>query len=99
MTIIDNSLNYDFGGLNLSKNTQVIRSSNIGNGAGINKALEICQTNYALYMDIDVKLPNNFIYEFISFIKKLMILLFWFQITRVLKYLIELLKNMMVKPP
>ena len=97
--IIDNSLNYDFGGLNLSKNAQVIRSSNIGNGAGINKALEICQTNYALYMDIDVKLPNNFIYEFISFIKKLMILLFWFQITRVLKYLIELLKNMMVKPP
>ena len=38
---------------------QIIRSSNIGNGAGINKALEICQTNYALYMDIDVKLPNN----------------------------------------
>ena len=69
--LIDNSLNYDFGGLNLSKNAQVIRSSNIGNGAGINKALEICQTNYALYMDIDVKLPNNFIYDFISFIKKI----------------------------
>ena len=69
--IIDNSLNYDFSELNLSNNTQLIRSSNIGNGAGINKALEICQTHYALYMDIDVKLPNNFINEFISFIKKI----------------------------
>ena len=69
--IIDNSLNYDFSELNLSNNTQVIRSSNIGNGAGINKALEVCQTNYALYMDIDVKLPNNFIYKFIGFIKKI----------------------------
>ena len=70
MILIDNSLNYDFGGLNLSKNAQVIRSSNIGNGAGINKALNL-RTNYALYMDIDVKLPNNFIYDFISFIKKI----------------------------
>ena len=69
--IIDNSLNYDFGELSLSKNTQVIRSSNIGNGAGINKALESCQTHYALYMDIDVELPNNFIYKFTSFIKKI----------------------------
>ena len=68
--IIDNSLNYDFSELNLSKNIKVIRSSNIGNGAGINKALEVCQTNYALYMDIDVNLPNNFIYKFIGFIKK-----------------------------
>ena len=49
MILIDNSLNYDFGGLNLSKNAQVIRSSNIGNGAGINKALEICGLIMLIY--------------------------------------------------
>ena len=36
--IIDNSLNYNFKKIKLSKKTKIIRSVNKGNGAGINQA-------------------------------------------------------------
>ena len=69
--IIDNSNDYDFTDVKITKNTKIIRSSNIGNGAAINKALGICESQYAIYMDIDVTLPNNFINNFLSYINKI----------------------------
>ena len=65
--IIDNSTNYDFSNLKISKKTKIIRSKNIGNGAGINLGLKNCKTNYALYTDIDVIFKNNFIKNFYNF--------------------------------
>ena len=38
--IIDNSKNYSFKNFKISKNTKILRSNNIGNGAGINLAIE-----------------------------------------------------------
>ena len=54
--IVDNSLDYDFTKIKLSKKTQIIRSKNIGNGGGINLAVKKCKTKFAIYMDIDIKL-------------------------------------------
>ena len=59
--IIDNSTNYDFSDIDINKNIEIVRSTNIGNGRAINKALKICETALALYVDIDVDFPNNFI--------------------------------------
>ena len=59
--IVDNSTNYDFSDIDINKNIEIVRSTNIGNGRAINKALEICETTLALYVDIDVDFPNNFI--------------------------------------
>lgn len=64
--IVDNSYNYDFSKINLSKKTKIIRSKNKGNGAGINTALKKCTTRYAIYSDIDVNFKKNFIYKFIK---------------------------------
>ena len=69
--IVDNSFNYDFSRINLSKNTKVIRSKNNGNGAGINLALKECTTKYAIYSDIDVIFEKNFIYKFIKAASKI----------------------------
>ena len=64
--IVDNSYDYDFSKINLSKNTKIIRSKNNGNGAGINIALKKCKTQYAIYSDIDVNFEKNFIHKFIK---------------------------------
>ena len=42
--IIDNSYNYDFSIFELSNKTKIIRSKNVGNGAGINIGLKKCKT-------------------------------------------------------
>ena len=65
--IIDNSTNYNFSNLKISKKTKIIRSKNIGNGAGINLGLKHCKTNYALYADLDVTLKIDFIDKFQKF--------------------------------
>ncbi len=69
--IIDNSLNYNFKKIKLSKKTKIIRSVNKGNGAGINLALKNCKTNFALYFDIDVEFERKFISKFIKHSKKI----------------------------
>ena len=43
--IVDTSTNYDFSNLKISKKTKIIRSNNIGQGAGINLGLKHCKTN------------------------------------------------------
>jgi len=65
--IVDNSENYDFTKFRISKKTKIIRSKNIGNGAGINLALKKCKTNYALCPDLDTTFKKNFIKEFFKF--------------------------------
>ena len=50
--IIDNSTNYDFSDIDINKNIEIVRSTNIGNGRAINKALKICETALALYVDM-----------------------------------------------
>jgi len=69
--IVDNSYDYDFSKINLSKNIKIIRSKNNGNGAGINTALKRCKTQYAIYSDIDVNFEKNFIYKLIKSASKI----------------------------
>ena len=64
--IVDNSYDYDFTQIKLSKKTQIIKSKNIGNGGGINLAIKKCKTKSAIYMDIDIKLESNFLIKFFN---------------------------------
>ena len=68
--IIDNSTNYNFSNIKISKKTRIIRSGNVGNGAGINLGIKHCKTNYVLYTDLDVILESNFIHKFNKFLIK-----------------------------
>ena len=69
--IVDNSSNYNFSKINISHKTSIIRSENVGNGAAINKALKKCETRFAMYMDIDIDIDNNFLVRFIDTLKKI----------------------------
>ena len=69
--IIDNSKNYNFSDLAISKKTKIIRSNNNGNGAAINKALKKCETRFAMYMDVDIEIDNNFLVKFVDILKKI----------------------------
>jgi GT2 family glycosyltransferase len=64
--IVDNSYNYNFTNINLSKKTKIIRSINIGNGAGINLGIKYSKTPYAIYFDIDVTFNKNLIKELLA---------------------------------
>jgi len=75
--IVDNSFSYKFDQINLTKKTKIIRSKNIGNGAGINLALKEIKTKYALYVDIDTKFKKDITKKFLhyaSIIKKFAVL-------------------------
>ena len=65
--IVDNSTNYNFSKFKISKKTKIIRTKNIGNGAGINLGLKNCKTNYALYPDLDTSFKKDFINKFYKF--------------------------------
>ena len=67
MKFFDNSKNYNFSNLTISKKTTIIRSNNNGNGAGINLGLKNCKTNYALYTDLDIIFKSDFIKKFYKF--------------------------------
>ena len=69
LIIIDNSYDYDFSGIKISKKTKIIRSKNIGNGSGINIGIKKCKTKFAIYSDIDVKFKKNFVTNFINYAK------------------------------
>tara|TARA_S200000501_G_C20752662_1_gene712403 strand:+ start:48 stop:836 length:789 start_codon:yes stop_codon:yes gene_type:complete len=69
--IVDNSTDYNFSNIQISENVKIVSSTNIGNGAAINKALMICKTPLALYVDIDVDFPNNFISNLLEHSKKI----------------------------
>ncbi len=69
--IVDNSYNYDFSKIKLSKKTQIIRSKNIGNGGGINLALKKCKTKFAIYTDIDVNFAKNTFGNLIKYTRRL----------------------------
>ena len=69
--IIDNSKNYDFSNFKILNKIKIIRSKNLGNGAGINLGLKHSTTNYALYSDVDVFLQKDFIKKFFEFSKKI----------------------------
>jgi len=71
IVIIDNSYTYDFKGISISKKTKIIRSQNIGNGAGINLGIKHTKTPYALYFDIDVNFNKNLISKLINKAKKI----------------------------
>ena len=45
--------------------------NNLGNGAGINKCLDHCNTSLALYLDIDVKLSNENLNKLLEYSNKI----------------------------
>lgn len=59
--VIDNSFNYNFKKISIGNNIKIIRSKNIGNGAGINLGIKETKTPYALYFDIDVDFNKDLI--------------------------------------
>ena len=69
--IIDNSYNYDFSDIKISNKVKIIRSKNIGNGAGINLGLSKCNTKFAIYSDIDVEFKKDVINNLIKSAKKI----------------------------
>ena len=69
--IVDNSTNYSFKDIELTKKTEIIRSLNIGNGAGINLGLNKVNTRFAIYFDIDTIFKKNFLENFLKVAKKI----------------------------
>lgn len=69
--IIDNSFNYNFKKINIHNNINIIRSENIGNGAGINLGIKETKTPYAIYFDIDIDFNKNLIKRLILESKKI----------------------------
>ncbi len=67
--IVDNSTNYNFKNIKLTKKTKIIRSRNIGNGAGINLGLNKVNTKFAIYFDIDTIFKKNFLERFLKLAK------------------------------
>ncbi|MDB2341947.1 glycosyltransferase, partial [Candidatus Pelagibacter bacterium] len=67
--IVDNSTNYSFKNIKLTNKTKIIRSKNIGNGAGINLALKKVNTKFAIYFDIDTIFKKNFLEKFLKLAK------------------------------
>ena len=54
------------------ENVKIIDSkNNLGNGAGINKCLDHCNTNLALYLDIDVKFSNESLNKLLEYSNKI----------------------------
>jgi len=69
--LVDNSNNYDFSGVKITKKIKIIRSHNAGNGAGINIGLKKCKTKFAIYTDIDVDFKNSVLNNLLSYAKKI----------------------------
>ncbi len=72
--ITENSLNINLKNEieNDYKNVKIlIPNNNLGNGGGINFALEKVRTKYALYLDIDIELINDTINELIKIAEKI----------------------------
>jgi N-acetylglucosaminyl-diphospho-decaprenol L-rhamnosyltransferase len=69
--IVDNSLCYNFKNIKLSNKTKIIRSTNIGNGAGINLGLNKVNTKFAIYFDIDTIFKKNFLEKFLNIAKNI----------------------------
>ena len=67
--LVDNSTNYSFKDIKLTKKTIIIRSKNIGNGAGINLGLNKVNTKFAIYFDIDTIFKKNFLEKFLKLAK------------------------------
>ncbi len=54
------------------ENVEIIDSkNNLGNGAGINKCLDHCNTSLALYLDIDVKFSNESLNKLLEYSNKI----------------------------
>ena len=67
--ITENSLNINLKNEieNDYKNVKIlIPNNNLGNGGGINFALEKVRTKYALYLDIDIELINDTAFRSLS---------------------------------
>ena len=72
LLIIDNNSNYDFKNINKFKNIKIFRSDqNKGNGDGINIALNMVDTDYAMYFDIDTIFEKTLLDEIENYIKKI----------------------------
>tara|TARA_B100001059_G_C17784415_1_gene556210 strand:+ start:719 stop:1519 length:801 start_codon:yes stop_codon:yes gene_type:complete len=69
--IVDNSTCYNFKNIKLSNKTKIIRSVNIGNGAGINLGLNKVSTKFAIYFDIDTIFKKNFLEKFLNIAKSI----------------------------
>ena len=69
--IVDNSTNYSFKDIELTKKSEIIWSLNIGNGAGINLGLNKVNTRFAIYFDIDTIFKKNFLENFLKVAKKI----------------------------
>tara|TARA_Y100001958_G_C21148007_1_gene484874 strand:- start:96 stop:917 length:822 start_codon:yes stop_codon:yes gene_type:complete len=54
------------------QNVEIIDTkNNLGNGAGINKCLDHCTTNFALYLDTDVKISNESLNKLLEYSNKI----------------------------
>ena len=69
--LVDNSTNYNFKDIKLTKKTKIIRSTNIGNGAGINLGLNKVNTKFAIYFDIDTIFNKNFLEKLLKIAKNI----------------------------
>lgn len=67
--IIDNSENYNFNRIISLKNIKIIRSQNVGNGAGINLAIKKIKTKFAVYFDLDTQFKKEIVNNFIKYVK------------------------------
>ena len=69
--IVDNSTNYSFKDIKLTKKTKIIRSRNIGNGGGINLGLNKVNTKFAIYFDIDTIFKKSFLEKILKLAKNI----------------------------
>src|SRR5210317_670567 len=53
------------------RNLIICRSDNLGNGHGINKGIDLANTKYVLYLDVDTMLEKNFIPRILTFAEKI----------------------------
>jgi N-acetylglucosaminyl-diphospho-decaprenol L-rhamnosyltransferase len=53
------------------RNLIISRNDNLGNGHGINKGIDLANTKYVLYLDVDTMLEKNFIPRILTFAEKI----------------------------
>jgi len=71
--IVDNSSNLNINLINSynKKKIQIIKNNNTGNGDGINIGVDASKAKYILYLDVDTKLPENFLIKILNSAKKI----------------------------
>lgn len=71
--LIDNSKNINKDKISNFQFRDIIiyKNDNLGNGDGINKGIDLANTKYVLYLDVDTILEKNFISKILIFAEKI----------------------------